>query len=185
MEQVPNIEPKKYSAVVKWSLIIGIVIVTNLFLNYLVSLVYKAPDFDNYCKQEQVIEEVTTKDLCVSKGGQWNGNVQKIDTAVPVTMEKGYCDLQFTCRTDYDNASKIYNRNIFVILVVLGIILVATSFALAFNWILSVSFSMAGILSIIIASIRYWSDADNLVRVVILFLALATLIYFAIKKFKN
>jgi len=182
-------EPKKYSSVVKWSLIIGIVIVINLFLNYAISLVYSSPDYNNYCKQEQVIEPVDNKETCVDKGGQWNGNDlgRMISSPDGVTVPKslGYCDLQFTCRNDYEAASKIYNRNIFIALVVLGVILVALSFALAFNTILSVSFSMGGILSIIIASMRYWSDADNLVRVLILFFALVALIYFAVRKFKN
>lgn len=186
MDQTQNIEPKQYSAVVKWSLVIGIVVVINLFFNYAISLVYESPKYENYCKQEQVIEEVTTKEACVSKGGQWNGNVYEAKPITPdLSAPKGYCDLQFTCRTEYDDAYKTYNRNVFVALVILGIALVAASFALSFNWILSVSFSMGGILSIIIASMRYWSDADNIVRVVILFLALAALIYFALKKFKN
>lgn len=176
----------KYSPVVKWSLVIGIVIVVNLFFNYLISLVYTSPDYNNYCKQTQVIAEVNNQEACVAQGGQWNGNdapqVISPDKTIPV---KGYCNLQYTCSNEYQAASKLYNRNIFVALVVLGVILVALSFALAFNVILSVSFAMGGILSIIIASIRYWSDADNLVRVIILFLALAALIYFALKKFKN
>jgi hypothetical protein len=178
-------EPKKYSAILKWSLIIGIVIVINLFFNYAISLVYEAPQYSNYCKQEQVIEAVTTKDACLAKGGQWNENIYKQPVAVGETPAIGYCDLQFTCNQDFQTVNKIYERNIFVTLVVLGIILVAGSFALSFNWILSVSASLGGILSIIIASMRYWSEADNWLRVLILFVALMALIYFAVRKFNN
>lgn len=179
-------EPKKYSAIIKWSLIIGIVIVINLFINYAISLVYESPKFEDYCQQEQVIREITVQKECVDVGGQWNPNIYY---SMPVKGElvqpAGYCDQQFTCRTEYEKVSRVYERNIFVILVTLGILLVAGSFALAFNWILSVSASMAGILSIIIASIRYWSEADNWLRVLILFVALCALIYFAVRKFKD
>ena len=158
----------------------------NLFFNYLISLVYKAPDFNAYCPQTQVVKEVNTQEACVTAGGQWNENVSDVAVTAPVvSVTKGYCDLQYTCRTQYDNASKLYGRNIFITLVILGIILVALGFGLAFNLVLSVSASLGGILSIIIASIRYWGDADNLVRVLILFFALLALIYFAVKKFKN
>lgn len=177
-------EQTKYSAVIKWSLVIGIVVLVNMFLNYAVSLVYESPKYENFCPQRQVVDNIGTKDSCVALGGQWNENYYKspdIKQAEPT----GYCDPDFTCRKEFEDVSSVYNRNIFIILVAAGVLLLASSFALAFNWILSVSFSMAGILSIIIASMRYWSDADNLLRVIILFLALLALIYFAVKKFKN
>ena len=168
-------------------MIIGIVIVINMFFNYAISLVYTEPQYDNYCKQTQVIAEVITQEACVSQGGQWNANdaYSKPVAVGESTVIRGSCNLQYTCNNEYQAISKVYNRNIFVALVVLGVILVALSFVLAFNWTISVAFALGGILSIIIASMRYWGDADNLVRVVILFLALCALIYFALKKFKN
>jgi hypothetical protein len=185
MDQINVVsEPKKYSSILKWSLIVGIVIVINLFFNYAISLVYEAPQYDNYCKPTQVIEAVTTKEACVAQGGQWDANYYGKPTSPAEIVPAGYCNLQFTCNNEFEAARKIYERNVFVTLVILGIILIAGSFALAFNWILSVSASMAGILSVIIASIRYWSEADNWLRVIILFIALCALIYFAVRKFK-
>ena len=72
--------------------------------------------------------------------------------------------------------------NIFIILVILGVV----SFLLGTfitNEIIILSFSWGGVLSFIIASIRYWSDADNWVKVLILAVALGALIWLAIKKF--
>jgi len=184
MDPIQNIEPRKYSPIIKWSLIVGIVIVVNMFFNYAISLIYSAPQYDQYCKQEQVIEAVNTKDACVAKGGQWDENYYGKPTPVGESAPAGYCNLQYTCNNDFTAASKTYERNVFVALVVLGIILVVASFVLSFNWILSVSASMGGILSIVIASIRYWSEADNWLRVLILFVALVALIYFAVRKFK-
>lgn len=190
METNQNSEPKKYSAIIKWSLIIGIVIVINLFFNYAISLIYNAPKFEDYCKQVQVIKEINNQNECITAGGQWNPNsnyvpVSKGTAGVTLAEPIGFCDQQFTCRTNFEADRKVYERNVFVTLVVLGILLVAGSFALSFNWILSVSASMGGILSIIIASIRYWTEADNWLRVIILFVALCALIYFAVRKFKD
>ncbi len=180
----------KYSPVIKWSLVIGIVIVLNLFFNYFISLVYKSPDYNVYCPQTQVVKEVTDQKTCVNNGGQWNPNTAYVPEVkgggvIMPAEPRGYCDQQFICRTAFETANKSYERNVFITLVVLGVIFFGLSFVFVFNWILSVSFSMGGILSIIIASMRYWSSADNLIKVVILFLALAALIYYAIKKFKN
>jgi len=180
-----SVQPKKYSAIIKWSLIVGIVIVINLFFNYAISLIYNNPQYDSYCKNTQVIEAVTVKDICITKGGQWNENSYMEPTVVGKTVVNGSCDLQYTCRNEFNSASRVYERNIFITLVALGIILVVLSFYLTFSWILSVSASMAGILSIIIASTRYWGEANNWLRVTILFVALIVLIYLAIKKFRD
>ena len=51
------------------------------------------------------------------------------------------------------------------------------------NEIISPAFSWGGVLSLIIASMRYWSDANDLFKVIILALALGILIWFAVKKF--
>ena len=42
---------KKSGGFSKWAIIIAIVIVLNLFFNYAISLVYKAPAYDDYMKQ--------------------------------------------------------------------------------------------------------------------------------------
>lgn len=177
------------SKVLKWSLIIGIVIVVNLFFNYALSLVYKQPAYDAFCPNtEQVINEINTKEQCVSEGGQWNGNIY---TTVPMPVEKitpaqqGYCDQQFTCRNDFESARKIYDRNVFITLVILGALCVAVGNFLGVNMLISMALSMAGVLSFIIASMRYWSSADDLIKVIILAIALAILVWVAMKKFKD
>lgn len=176
---------EKQSKVLKWSLIIGIIIVLNLFFNYALSLAYKQPDYEKFCpNNSQVIEAVTTRDECVSTGGQWNENTY-YQPAVEKNAPKGYCDQQFTCRGDYEGARKIYDRNVFITLVLLGAICVALGSFFTANILISMALSMAGVLSFIIASLRYWGSADDLIKVIILAIALAILIWVALKKFKN
>ncbi len=170
------------SKVLKWSLIIGIVIVLNLFFNYTLSLVYAEPEYEQYCPNTaQVVEAVTTREECVATGGQWNENYY-------MPIEKGptgYCDQQFTCRAEFDEARKVYDRNVFITLVLLGAMCVALGSFLVGNSLISIALSMAGVLSFIIASMRYWSSADTLIKVVILAIALGILIWVAMKKFRD
>ena len=174
------------SKVLKWSLIIGIVIVLNLFFNYALSLAYKSPVYENFCPTTQVNPTVDNQNACVAQGGQWNGN-----NAIPIPQIKGeivpagYCNLQFTCQNNYNAAQKIYDRNVFITLVILGALCVALGSFLAGNLVISIALSIAGVLSFVIASMRYWSSADDLIKVIILAIALAILIWVAFKKFKN
>ena len=74
--------------------------------------------------------------------------------------------------------------SMFAAIIVLGIIsLISGGFILIS--VLSIAFAWGGVLSLIIASVRYWSQADNLAKVVILAIALGLLIWLAIKKFNK
>ena len=178
------------SKVLKWSLIIGIVVVLNLFFNYALSLVYKNPTYEAFCPISQVNKVVDTQNACVLQGGQWNENIPSLVNG-PVSTIKGqnvpvgYCNLQFTCQNNYNAAQKVYDRNVFITLVILGALCVALSSFLGGNVVISIALSLAGVLSFIIASMRYWSSADDLIKVIILAIALAILIWVAFKKFKN
>src|SRR3989344_111804 len=177
-------EPTKTSRVFKWSLIAGIVIVLNLFFNYTLSLIYKEPDYVKFCPNEQVIEPITSREQCLAKGWQWSENIYP-KSAPSQPRIQGYCDQQFTCRNDYEAARKSYDRNVFVTLVVLGVLSVIAGIFLKNNILLGQALSLAGVLSFIVASIRYWSSADNLLKVIILAVALVLLIWVALKKFRD
>lgn len=178
-------ETQQKSKVLKWSLIIGIMIVLNLFFNYALSVVYHSPEYTTYCKSEQVVEAINTKDQCLKVGGQWNANTypQKPVIAGEV-MPAGYCDQNYTCNKDYEAASEKYDRNVFVTLVVLGVLTLGISMGIA-NVAISQGLSLGGVLSFVIASMRYWGRADDLIKLCILAVALAALIYLAYKKFGN
>ncbi len=169
----------------KWALVAAIVIVLNLFFNYAISLVYKAPEWNAYMGTSQVVEPITTKEKCIAVGGQWTEPDPRYDaeTTAPVKgATQGYCDPDYTKRTDYEAAQKTYERTVFIVLVVLGVFAIVLGAVLA-NAVLALSFSWGGVLSLVIASVRYWSNADNLLKVAILAAALGALIWISVRKF--
>jgi len=180
----PNINTSKQSNFVKISIIIAIVIVMNMFFNYAVSLVYKEPVMDNYIKPAQVIEAITTKDKCIGVGGQWSENAIPSPVIKGQTEVQGYCNENYTNQLNYDAARKVYEKKVFITLISLGVISLIAGGFISIS-ILSIAFAWGGVLSLIIASMRYWSQADNLSKVVILALALGILIWLAIKKFNK
>ena len=170
--------------VLKWSLIIGIVIVINLFFGYALSLIYKAPEYITYCPQTQVNIAPDNQAQCVANGGQWN---EYPNQTGPKTVDgsAGYCDIQFTCNNSYQAAEKVYERNVFVTLMILGALLVLIGNFMKGNGVIASGLSLAGVLSFIIASARYWSYASDYLHVGILAIALALLLWIAYKKFKD
>ena len=172
--------------ILKWSLVLGIIIVLNLFFAYALKVIYKAPQWDNFCKEQQVIEKIDTKEACLEKGGQWNENIYPREVYVekPALVEEGYCNLNFVCQNDFQDAQKNYEKNVFMTLIGLGVISIIISFFIASVEVVAMGLSLGGVLSFIVASIRYWQYASEYLQVAILGVALITLIWLGIKKFK-
>lgn len=186
MENIPS--PKKTPSFVKWALILGIAIVINLFLTYLVRVIYHEPAYTDFCPEKQVHEAIETKEECLQIGGQWNENIET--KAVPQPAGEpfrvvGYCNENFICDQQFQDTNRVYNRNVFVVFVIAGMLLLIGSAFLAGAETISLALSFGGVLALIIGSIRYWSDMNDILRVVILGVALVALIFVAWKKFRD
>lgn len=175
-----QMQPSRF---VKWSLIVGIIIVINMFFNYAVSLVYKAPEYP--MSQPQVVEQYKTQEDCLSVGGQWTENPPEVKPVDPqAKYYKGYCDPDYTKRNQYEQDRKIYERTVFIILFVLGALILILGNVIK-QEVLAIALSWGGVLSLIIASMRYWSNANNGLKVAILAVALGALMYLAVKRFSK
>lgn len=189
-QNIPTTSSAKKSAVLKWTFILGIAIVLNLFITYAVDVVYHQPQYDQICTQPQVIKEITTQEACLEVGGQWNPNMNVDGVLMPgETSSKyipsGYCDQNFTCNKQFEELNNVYNRNLFVVFVIAGVISLVLSVLLSSAEAVSLGLSFGGVLSFIIGSTSYWSAMNDLLRVAILGIALAALIGLAYKKFKD
>lgn len=140
------------SKLLKWSLILGIVIVANLFINYSISLVFSEPQYGDFCGQPSEV-------LSASQAA--------------------------TCSGDFGDAIGSYERDVFSTLVSVGVILIIVGFMIKTNSVVSSSLALSGVLSLVIASLRYWSAAEGWVKVLLLGMALFALIMLAMRKFKN
>ena len=185
---------KKSFNVLKWALVFGIIIVLNLFFAYSIKLFYGKPLYTDFCTEKQVRIIPENKDECVAIGGQWTEdkyiqrelpNPGKVSIPVIETERKGYCDPDYTCRKSYEDANKLYERNVFIIWVALGVLLILGSFFLSGYEAVALGFSLGGVLSLIIGTVQFWSNMDDYLRVIVLGIALAALVWMGIKKFKD
>ncbi len=189
-QQTPNSHATKTTKVIKWALIVAIVVVLNLFFNYAISLVYKQPTFEKFCPVELTTKTYTDKIMCTEAGGQWTENTypvsvpeSKMDNPVKIS---GYCNATYTCNQGYVSAESVYNRNVFIVLVILGILsLVFGTYMAGFSSVVSLGFSLGGVISLIIGAMRYWSNMQDVLRVVVLACALAALVWIGIRKIKD
>ncbi|MEK7505206.1 MAG: hypothetical protein AAB589_02915 [Patescibacteria group bacterium] len=180
------------SRFLKWILALAIVIVLNLFFNYAIHLVYEAPQWENFCPTKQVNIMPQTKEACLDEGGSWTEENGEMITTIPLfgpgdsaPRRTSYCDVNFTCDREFDSYQSVYNRNVFLILVGAGLATLLLSLFVALTSPVSLGLSLGGVLSIIVGSIRYWSEMQDYLRVILLAVALILLIWLGIKKFRE
>ena len=186
---MPNNHP-----IIRWALALAIIIVLNLFFNFAIKLVYDSPEWEKFCRQEQVTIQPKNQAQCLARGGAWTDNVDyakgapmpaRLPAGEKLSEPIGWGDLNFTCQKEFNSANQIYNRNVFVALVILGVISFGLGFWLAAYSAVSTGLSLGGVVSFLVGTIRYWSDMDDYLRVIILGLALAALLWLGIKKLKQ
>jgi hypothetical protein len=104
---------------------------------------------------------------------------------VDIVEQVGYCNPDYTCSKEYDDVRKGYERNIFMLWVAFGIMLILLSVFIANMGAISLGFSLGGVIALVVGTMIYWSDMDAWVKVVVLGIALVVLITLGIRKFRD
>lgn len=175
----------------KIAVAVAIAILFAVFVGLLIDLVYEQPNYADYCKEEfgprpAIIASKET--LC---GYEYGEEYQKCvndkglprftynASGCPVFNE---CDL---CYLQFDDALKVYNRNVFIIASVIGLVAIfaGTLWKIEF---LGTGLMFGGILLLFYGTARFFPAADKLLRVIIIFAELLIVIWIGYKKlYKN
>ncbi|MEX0932767.1 MAG: hypothetical protein WDZ77_01565 [Candidatus Pacearchaeota archaeon] len=101
---------------------IAIMILTISVGVYGINLVFDSPEYSNFCGEFRTQEIIETQTQCESIGGKWTSYEIKCITDEP--CPQGYCDRDYQCRQDYEEAQENYYRNVFFVVVPLGVVLI-------------------------------------------------------------
>lgn len=190
---------------------IAIVMVLTFFFGYGIDTFYKDPKYEDFCGERE-FKNYEAKEECEANNGKWTGYGEERpipmkpvevsqysctsvseneDGTLNINCESknaersgGYCEIDFYCRKDYNNARQVYNRNVFVISVIFGLIAIVVGTYLKITSV-SAGIMGGGVLIIIYGSLRYWADMNEYFRFGILAITLAVLIWIGYKKFKK
>ncbi len=172
---------QKHPKFVRWAVMLGIVIALNIFFFVARSLVLPEPMFENYCPTRT--QPAATEEACAKQDGVWVGTseAQTDIKAAPA----GYCDLFQKCQPLFDEAHKQYAMYSFVVMIGLGILSIIVGVLPIGSSIVSTGLSYGGVLALLVASVGYWAEAGNLLKLGMSFIALVALIYIGVKRFKD
>lgn len=192
MEQAVLATPPHQPKFVRWALLLGIVVILNIFFTVILSLVYPSPRYEDFCPVQPMItpsDSVT----CNAQGGIWTGNLstptpkQEIK-AVPldtVATHSGYCDMYAKCQKPFQTANDQHALYAFVLMIGLGIVALLAGLMPTGSSIVSSGLSYGGVLSLIIGSVQYWGNAGNWIRLAISTAGLVALLYIGWRRFRD
>ncbi|MBU2496896.1 MAG: hypothetical protein KJ767_02460 [Nanoarchaeota archaeon] len=172
-------------------LIIAIIIIFTLFSVYGIQLFYKEPMYEDYCKESyypkttpvRMTEQYTCPatpeldamiDNCYGSG----------NAMVNYTYDEYGCLVDFdcsTCNKDYNDAREKWAKNYFIVAVIVGLIAIAVGALLFSLDVVGAGLMGGGALLILVSSMRAWTALGDVVRFVLLGVALVVLIYIAIR----
>lgn len=169
-----------------------IAIMLTIFVNLLVSYVYAGPEYGKFCNTTSSVEPYTAKigqscynctfspqlqaqdENCSASSGV---SVFEYDSkGCPVALKK--CD---TCSTDFDKASKIYNRKVFFVYAIIGFALIVYGLFAA-TLLLEIVSLPSGAFLVIEAATKNFDD--KLFVIITFGLLIIAALYLALRKFK-
>lgn len=175
---------------VRWALLVGIVVTLNVFFNVLVSIALPEPRYEAYCPQTQVVKNYSTQEACVAAGGQWTeaspAKPFRVAPSAPAVSEpSGYCDIYYTCRTQFETAHDLHARDAFIAFTVLGTLALILGLLPIGSSIVSSGLSYGGVVALVVGSAQYWGIAGRWVRLAIITAGLLALLYVGWKRFRD
>jgi hypothetical protein len=180
----------KLDLIKAFALAVGILIVLNLFFNIGVRTFYPAPEFDDFCS-EDLQQRYEDRESCEEVGGKWMeqgftaGHMSR-PIAVPLDKEfVEYCDPYNDCKEEHNTARELYERNVFLILIIAGFLALGIGLHMSAVAAVSSGLIWGGVLSLLIGTMRYWSGMQDYLRFIILGIVLVVLVWLGYRKMKR
>ncbi|MCX6786570.1 MAG: hypothetical protein NTU85_01985 [Candidatus Kaiserbacteria bacterium] len=175
---------------VRWALMLGIVIILNVFFTVIVALAYPSPEYNDYCPNIQQTTAPADAITCDAQGGVWNSYTPSSpDVSAPSAAKSmsssGYCDMYAKCQKPYQAAVDHRALYAFVIMVGLGVVALVIGLIPLGSSIVSSGLSYGGVLAFIIGSMEYWGSAGNWIRLGISTVGLVALLYIGWRRFRD
>ncbi|MFH1787465.1 MAG: SoxR reducing system RseC family protein [archaeon] len=155
---------------------IAILILTIFVTVYGISVFYPAQEYEDYCGEFKTGQIIENEQQCIGVEGKWTSeDIRCVTTPCP----QGYCDRDYICRQDYENAQETRSKKIFYISIPLGILILVIGGFLFHLEAVGAGLMGGGVGTIVYGAGGYWRYGDDLFRFIISLLGLAAVIFLA------
>jgi len=159
---------------------IAIFILTLFVVIYGINAFYSDPNYDDFCGNQRAIApsvQTNTSESCIEAGGKWN----TYDQVRPPLKSgsDGYCDLDYYCRQDYQDAQEKHDMVVFIFSIPLGVLIILTGLFIFKLDLVGFGLMTGGTATIIYGAGTYWQYGEDWFKFTISLLGLIALIFIA------
>jgi hypothetical protein len=154
-------------------LAIAIAIILAFFVGYGIEVFHDSPERTDFCPE---VYEVIDEKACMEAGGIWNADHAP-------KGERGFCSNKIQCHKPYEDARESHDKVVFIVSLIAGVIAILIGMNLKHDSI-SRGLSIGGVFLLLYGTMRYWTHANDILKFVLLGIALAILLWIGIKKLK-
>ena len=172
----------------KIAMILAITVLLPLFVGLFTDAVYLQPKYENYCNNTYYDSPKTVPATPVNCTDIYSTpEVQKCNN------EKGMPEFRYDanncqtfkscnyCSKYFNDATQKYNRNIFFVLLPVGLIVVILGLYLLVDY-LGAGLMFAGLIIMFYATMRYFSDMSKILRALVILVELLVIMWIGYKK---
>jgi hypothetical protein len=153
---------------------IGIIILTIFVVVYGIRAFYPAPKYEDFCKVSPNAY-INSSAECIAAGGKWDANIYP----KPASDAGGWCDAEYSCRKEYNKINEVYSRNVFILSIPLGILIIGLGAYLFSLEAVGAGLMGGGVGTLIFGVGSYWEYSGNWLRFIISLIGLVILVWFA------
>ncbi len=175
----------------KIAMILAITVLLPLFVGLFTDAVYEQPKYEDYCNNSYYdYPKASPATPVVCPEVYASAEVQKCNN------EKGMPEFSYDsnncqvfkscnyCNVGYTDASQKYNRNIFFVLLPVGLIVVILGLYLLVDY-LGAGLMFAGLIIMFYATMRYFSDMSKVLRALVILIELLVIMWIGYKKIEH
>lgn len=182
---------------------IAIALIFAFFVGFGISTFYKAPNYSDFCNNTD-FKTYQTQEECIKNNGKWTSydeekprinnqlicnKIEENNTNIilncnlnELKKNDGRCDINHYCSQEYQNKRENYNRNIFIITTIIGLLTLIIGVILLKVESVGSGIMSGSILIMIYGTIRYWQLASDFLRFILLGIVLIVLIWIGYTK---
>jgi hypothetical protein len=173
---------------------ISIALILALFIGYGINTFHKPPKYEDFCEEKFPEprriekEDIAKCDAVQTANDAFEDSCYRQDGIVRYEADEDGCQVAKECdmcSKEYRDVREKYNRDVFIISVVAGLIFVILGGVVLKLESVSAGIMGGGVLSIIYGTLRYWGDMGDVLRFIILGVVLVVLIWIGYRKFKK
>ena len=163
------------------SLLVGIAILFTIALHFGLNTLYPEPDY--FYEHRQPIH---TEEACLEADGNWTSwnNPKPTDLSVAEEFESGYCE-ETKAERDHNETRETHAFYSFIILTVISILVLVFSQVGVQTAVVRAGLLSGAILSLIVTTMRFWDDTGDLIRLLLILIALGLLIWLGTRSDKD